>query len=215
MIAIIGGSGELGRGLVERWAGGGERVIIGSRSVEKGRKAAAEIMKKIGKKVEADTNRGAAERADIVVLSIPFSGLEEIAKELREAVKGKVVVSVIVPLKFGKVVEYLQPPSGSAAEEVARLLPEAKVVSAFHTVGAKQLQDLGFPVNCDVVICGDDEGAKRRVMELVEKIEGMKAIDGGPLHNSRLVEAAVALLIELTRRYGVPGVTMRFEGLRK
>ncbi|MFN4133309.1 MAG: NADPH-dependent F420 reductase [Candidatus Hadarchaeales archaeon] len=213
MIAIIGGSGELGRGLVERLALSGERVIIGSRSPEKGKRAAEEIGKKIGREVEAGSNRGAAEEAEIIVLSIPFDGLEEIAGEVRDAVRGKVVVSVIVPLRVGEVIEYFRPPSGSAAEEVARLLPEARVVSAFHTVGAKQLQNLDVPVRCDVVICGDDADSKKRVMELVGKIEGMRPIDGGPLRNSRLVEATVALLVELTRRYRVPGVSIRFEGI--
>ncbi|MEM3519736.1 MAG: NADPH-dependent F420 reductase [Candidatus Hadarchaeales archaeon] len=213
MIAIIGGSGELGRGLAERLALSGESVIIGSRSPERGMRAAEEIAKKIGKKVEGGSNRDAAERADIVVLSIPFEGLEEIAEEVKDAVKGKIVVSVIVPIKFGKVLEYFRPPAGSAAEEVSKALPEAKVVSAFHTVGAKQLQNLDAPIKCDVVVCGDDERSKRRVMEMIEKIEGMRAVDGGPLQNSRLVEATVALLIELTRRYRVPGVSIRFEGI--
>jgi hypothetical protein len=86
------------------------------------------------------------------------------------------------------------------------------VVSAFHTVGAKQLQRCES-VPCDVVICGDDEEAKRRVMRLINHIPGMRPIDGGPLKNSRLVESTVALLIELTKRHNVPGVSIRFEGL--
>jgi len=110
-------------------------------------------------------------------------------------------------------VECFRPESGSAAEEVARLMPEARVVSAFHTVGAKMLQNIRSPVPCDVVVCGDELEAKQKVIELINHIPGMRAIDGGPLKNSRLVEATVALLVELSRLHKVPGVGLRFEGL--
>ena len=213
-IAVIGGTGELGRGLISHWVLAGERVVIGSRSKEKAERVARELSASTGRSIVGATNLEAARQADLIVLSVPFEGLEQIVEEIRPAIDpSKIVLSVIVPLKFSKeMVEYSPPPAGSAAEEVARLIPEAKVVSAFHTVGAKQLQQLG-PVPCDVVICGDDEDAKRRVMELIRHIPGMRPIDGGPLRNSRLVESTVALLIELTRRYRVPGVSIRFEGI--
>ena len=213
-IAVIGGTGELGRGLIAHWAMAGEEVVIGSRSREKAERVAREISSQTGKEVKGATNLEAAQAADLVVLSIPFSSLQPIVEEIKPALRPpKIVLSVMVPLRFTKEgIFYDPPPSGSAAEEVARLVPECRVVSAFHTVGAKQLQQLA-PVHCDVVICGDDEKAKERVMELIQHIPGMRPIDGGPLRNSRLVESTVALLIELTRRYRVPGVSIRFEGL--
>ena len=213
-IAVIGGTGELGRGLIVHWAAAGEKIVIGSRSREKAERIARELSSRSGRKVVGATNRQAAEAADLVVLSIPFHSLESIVEEIRPALSPqKIILSVIVPLRFTREgIFYDPPPSGSAAEEVARLLPQCRVVSAFHTVGAKQLQQQG-PVPCDVVICGDDEEAKRRVTELIRLIPGMRPIDGGPLRNSRLVESTVALLIELTRRYRVPGVSIRFEGI--
>lgn len=213
-IAVIGGTGELGRGLVSHWAVAGERVVIGSRSREKAERAASELSAQLGKRVDGATNLEATRDSELIVLSIPFKSLGRIIEEIKPALTPeKVILSVIVPLRFTKDgIQYDQPPSGSAAEEVARLLPEVKVVSAFHTVGAKQLQHMG-DVPCDVVICGDDQGAKLRVMELINHIPGMRSIDGGPLKNSRLVESTVALLIELTRRHRVPGVSIRFEGL--
>ncbi|MEM1689113.1 MAG: NADPH-dependent F420 reductase [Candidatus Hadarchaeales archaeon] len=213
-IAVIGGTGDLGRGLVARWVLGEEKVIIGSRSPEKAKKVAEELSRLTGREIGWGRNSEAARLAEIVVLSVPFAALSEIAEEIRPEVRGKIVLSVIVPLKFeGGDIEYIRPESGSAAEEVAKLLPEARVVSAFHTVGAKMLQDIGSPVPCDVVICGDDLEAKKRVIRLINHIPGMRAIDGGPLKNSRLVEVTVALLVELSRMYGVPGVSLKFEGL--
>ena len=213
-VAVIGGTGELGRGLVVRWVLGGERVIIGSRSVEKARRVAGELSRLTGREIGWASYREAAREAEIVVLSVPFEALPAVAEEVRDEVAGKIVLSVIVPLRFrGEDVECLRPESGSAAEEVARLLPGARVVSAFHTVGAKMLQEIGSPVPCDVVVCGDDEGAKQRVIRLINGIPGMRAIDGGALKNSRLVEATVALLVELSRMYGVPGVSIRFSGI--
>lgn len=213
-VAVIGGTGDLGRGLVARWALGEEMVIIGSRSPEKAKKVAEELTKLTGRRIEWAENREAAKRADIIVLSIPFEALPDVAREIRPEVRGKIVLSVIVPLRFdGGDVECFRPESGSAAEEVARLLPEARVVSAFHTVGAKMLQNIQSPVPCDVVVCGDELEAKQKVIELINHIPGMRAIDGGPLKNSRLVEATVALLVELSRLHKVPGVGLRFEGL--
>jgi len=213
-VAIIGGTGDLGRGLSARWALGGEDVIIGSRSPEKARRVAEEISRLTGRRIMGTDNRTAVRLAEIVVLSVPFEALPAISGEIRDEVAGKIVLSVIVPLRFQNGdVECVRPESGSAAEEVARLLPGSRVVSAFHTVGAKMLQEIGSPVPCDVVVCSDDREAKMRIIGLIDHIPGMRAIDGGPLKNSRLVEATVALLIELSRMYRVPGVSIRFEGI--
>lgn len=216
MIAVIGGSGAQGRGLAMRWALAGEDVIIGSRWREKAEKAAAEMSKQAGRKIRGMSNLEATRAADVVVLSIPFEAMKKIVKEIAPALTaGKILLSVIVPIRFkGGRVSVEPPKTGSAAEELARLAPRGvKLVSAFQTVGAAHLQNLKEPIECDIVVCGDDAGAKRVVMGLAEKIHGVRSIDGGPLCNSRLVEPVVALLIELTRRRKVPGVSIRFEGL--
>jgi len=216
MIAVIGGTGDLGRGLVARWMLAGEEVLIGSRQLEKAERVASEVSGQLGKPVRGTTNFEATREAEIIVLSIPFEGLEKIIDEIKPAlIPQKLLLSVIVPLKVERgAVSFERPPAGSAAEEVAKLVPPGvKVLSAFHTVGARQLQQVDKPLSCDVVVCGDDADAKRKVMKLVERIANVRAIDGGPLRNSRLVEPVVALLVELTRRHRVPGVSIRFEGL--
>lgn len=216
MIAVIGGTGDLGRGLVARWTLVGEKVIIGSRNLEKAQRVAGELSKQLGKPVRGTTNLEATRQAKVVVLSIPFEGLEKIINEIKPALSPeKLLLSVIVPLKIEKdTVSFERPPTGSAAEEVAKLVPPGvKVVSAFHTVGARQLQQVEEPLRCDVVVCGDDAGAKRETMQLIKLIPNVRTIDGGPLRNSCLVEPVVALLVELTRRHGVPGVSVRFEGI--
>ena len=216
MIAVIGGSGAQGRGLAMRWALAGEDVIIGSRWSEKAEKAAAEMSKQAGRKIRGMSNLEATRAADVVVLSVPFEAMKKIVEEIAPALTaGKILLSVIVPIRFKEGRISVEPPkTGSAAEELARLAPSGvKLVSAFQTVGAAHLQNLKEPIECDIVVCGDDAGAKRVVMGLAEKIHGVRSIDGGPLCNSRLVEPVVALLVELTRRRKVPGVSIRFEGL--
>jgi len=216
MIAVIGGTGAQGRGLAMRWAIAGENVIIGSRWGEKAEKAAAEMSKQVGKKIRGMSNLEAARASDVVVLSVPFEAMKKIVREIVSALTAeKILLSVVVPIKFEGGIVSIEPcEAGSAAEELEKLVPRGvKLVSAFQTVGAARLQDIKKPIECDIVVCGDDDKAKRVVMKLAEKIQGVRAIDGGPLCNSRLVEPVVALLVELTRRKKVPGVSVRFEGL--
>jgi hypothetical protein len=215
MIAVIGGTGAFGQGLIMRWALAGEDVMIGSRSQKKAKGVAAEINEKIGKLVRSGTNLEAARKGDILVLSVPFEAMKKIVKEIKPALnRNKILVNVAVPLKFGRgTISIKQPKAGSTAEELKRLVPKGvKVVSAFQTVGAKELQEVSKPVDCDIVVCGDDERAKKAVMRLTEKIAGVRAVDGGPLRNSRYLEPIVALLIELMRRRGVSSVGIRFKG---
>ncbi len=216
MIAVIGGTGDLGRGLVARWVLAGEEVVIGSRQREKAERVASELSGQLGKPVRGTTNLEAAREAEVIVLSVPFEGLRQIMDEVKPALTPqKLLLSVIVPLKVeGGAVSFECPPAESAAEEVAKLVPRGvRVLSAFHTVGARQLQRVEKPLDCDVVVCGDDAEAKREAMQLIERIAKVRAIDGGPLRNSRLTEPVAALLVELTRRHRVPGVGVKFFGL--
>ncbi|MCS7131182.1 MAG: NADPH-dependent F420 reductase [Hadesarchaea archaeon] len=216
MIAVIGGTGAQGKGLVARWARAGEEVIIGSRFEEKAKRVAAEVSKCVGKPVMGTTNLEATREADVVVLSVPFEAMRKIMREIRRGLTpGKILLNVVVPIEVrsGEVV-FKRPRAGSTGEELAKLVPKGvRVVSAFQTVGAKLLQDLSKPLDCDVVVCGDDPAAKERIMKLVEKMPGARAVDGGPLRNGRFVEPLVALLAELTKRYRVEAVGVRFQGL--
>jgi len=191
-------------------------VIIGSRQREKAERVASEISKQIDEKVRGTGNLEAAREADVVVLSVPYRGMREILDQIKQALtEGKILISVVAPLKQkgGRIV-FEPPKTESAAAEVLRQVPKSvRVVSAFQTTSAKRLQNLEEPLGCDIPVCGDDDDAKKTVVELIEKIPGARGIDCGPLSNSKLVEPIVALLVELTRRHKVPGVGLRFEGL--
>lgn len=216
MIAVIGGTGDQGRGLVLRFALAGEHVIIGSRYPEKAERVAAELSEQVGKRVEGEANLEAAKRAEVVVLSIPYEAMRRIVEEIRPALTPeKVLITVVAPVKIeGKRVKLELPPAGSAAEELVGLIPRGVgVAAAFQTVAARRLQEISKGVDCDVVVCADDERAKRIAMGLAEKLPGVRAVDGGRLCNSRFVESLTALLIGLTLRRKVAGVGVRFEGL--
>src|SRR6266511_2273343 len=187
LIAIIGGTGDQGKGLALRWAKKGFEIVIGSRDRERARAASAEAratLKAFGAdNVDLDgaTNADAAATAQIIVLTVPFAAHISTLKEIREKIKaGSLIVDVTVPLEpavGGKPTRILGVWAGSAAEQCRELAPEGvQVVSAFQNVGAEALARLDREVECDV-------------------------IDGGPLANSRTVEAITALLIGFNIRY--------------
>jgi NADPH-dependent F420 reductase len=218
-IAILGGTGDQGLGLALRFAVAGRPVAIGSRVLERAVAAAKNVGVQVpGAEVEGFENAEATARAPIVILSVPFEHTARTVKGIRERLEpGQIVVSMGVPLATAvgdaasRMVGVWQ---GSCAELVASLVPEGvQVVSAFQNVSAHRLQSLEGAVDCDVVVSGAAE-ARRRVMELCPLVPGLRAVDGGPLANARIVEGLTALLIGLNIRYKVPaGVGLRFTGL--
>jgi hypothetical protein len=218
-IAILGGTGDQGLGLAVRFARAGRRVVIGSRRAERALAAAETVRARVpGADVAGLENREAAAAAPVVILSVPFEHCAETLRSVREALSpGRIVISMGVPLASAvgdgpqRTLGVWQ---GSCAELVASLVPAGVlVVSAFQNVPAHRLLDLAHPVDCDVVLSGPRE-AREAVRELVALVPGLRAIDGGPLANARLVEPLTALLIGLNARYRVPeGVGIRFTGL--
>jgi 8-hydroxy-5-deazaflavin:NADPH oxidoreductase len=217
-IAIIGGTGDQGKGLALRWARAGFEIIIGSRDRERARTASAEMRAVLAAsgsgggagadsvKLDGEANADAAAKASIIVLTIPFAAHISTLKEIREKIRpGALIVDVTVPLEpavGGKPTRVLGVWAGSAAEQCQELAPEgAKVVSAFQNAGAEALTRLDRDVECDIIVCGDDKDSKQRLRPLVEAIPGCRYIDGGPLANSRTVEAMTALLIGFNIRY--------------
>lgn len=220
VIAIIGGTGSQGFGLALRWLKAGEHVIIGSRFREKAQAKADEARRILGRDiiVEGSSNDEAASKADIVVLTVPFEAQISILKRIRPYLSdGKILVDVTVPLASsigGDPWRILHPWDGSAAEQAVRYVPKSvRVVSAFHTISSDMLYDIDSEVDCDVLICGDDMEAKRIVAELAEEIPGVRAIDCGPLENSRLTESLVPLMIYLCKSYHVKTVGIRITGI--
>lgn len=218
-IAILGGTGDQGLGLALRFAAAGREVVIGSRKLERALEAAGNVAKQVeGARVEGRENADAAAGAGIVILSVPFEHTAATVKSIRERLEpGQVVVSMGVPLATAigdGAARMLGVWQGSCAELVAGLLPEGvDTVSAFQNVSAHRLQALPHPVECDVVVSGA-KAPRVRVMALCELVPGLRAVDGGPLANARIVESLTALLIGMNVRYKVAeGIGIRFTGL--
>jgi NADPH-dependent F420 reductase len=205
LIAIVGGTGPEGIGLATRFAYAGEDIIIGSRSIDRAKEAAAKVTAVVPRSsVRGLSNTEAAENADVIFIAVPLEGHLETLKSLSPFVNGKVVIDVVAPLEFrdGRV-SAISIKEGSVAEQARAALPQAKVVSGFHHPAASELPRLDKPIEADIIICGDDADAKATAMALAEKIEGARAIDGGGLANSQYVETFTAILISINRRYKV------------
>jgi hypothetical protein len=218
-IAILGGSGEQGRGLALRFAKAGRPVAIGSRSAERAEQTAERVRAAVpGADVWGCESNPACRAARVIFLCVPFEHTATTVKSIRGAlVAGQIVVSVGVPLGSaagGAPTETLGIWQGSCAELVASLLPHGvETVSAFQNVAAERLQDLDRRVDCDVFVSGAD-AARTRIMALCELVPGVRGIDGGPLANARLCESITAMLIGLNRRYRLSrGAGIRFTGL--
>lgn len=202
-LAFIGGTGPEGRGLALRLAGVGYPVVIGSRSRERAQEAADELRDLLGSgDISGLPNVEAAMGASIVFLTIPYAGIRDTLPPLREAVQDKIVVSAIAPVEFreGRPVA-LRVEAGSAGQEAQELLPGARLVSAFQTVDAHQLQNLDAVPDTDVIVCSDDAEARRAVVRLASELPGVRGLSGGRLSSSRYVEECTALLITLNRIY--------------
>ena len=200
-IGIIGGTGPEGLGLAMRFAKAGDRVFIGSRSQERAEEAERKVKEALPEaKVQGLLNAEAVEQAEVVFLTVPWDGHRSTLENLAEAIGDKILVDVVVPMLFdrgqpkGILVE-----EGSAAQEARAVARRARVVSAFHHLDGTDLQNIGRPMQGDVLVCGDHKGAKKKVMEIVEHIEYVRALDAGGLSNSRYLEEWTVMLLHLNR----------------
>lgn len=233
VVAVIGGTGQQGLGLALRWAAAGVPVVIGSRSRERAVAAAAHVRAALRERspksasrvptagpkggavslaVEGQDNVDAAQAADVIVVTVPAAAHAETLEAIAGGVAGKILVDVTVPL--AKNPSYaVQLPEGSAAEAAQRHLgPGVRVVGAFHTVPAALLQDISRPVDCDVLVCGDDADAKARIIDLAGTF-GARVLDVGSLRQAHTLERLTALLIGLGRRVGRHELGVRITGL--
>jgi hypothetical protein len=212
-IAILGGTGKEGAGLAVRWAKLGHSIVIGSRDAERARARAADV-RDIAHAIPivGRTNDEAATLGDVVVIALPATGLTSTLPPLREACRGKVVVSTVVPLTFGGPRLFTPPAEGSAAEQVQALLPEARVVAAFHHIAAHELADADHPIECDLLLCGQDAGAKETVTHLGRSM-GLRVLDVGPLSNAGPLESITAVLATINRRYKLKNSGITITGL--
>jgi NADPH-dependent F420 reductase len=198
-IAILGGTGDQGKGLARRFALAGHQVLIGSRSAQRAQEAADSI----GAGARGADNAAVATEADIVIVAVPYEGHKALLESLRAELEGKIVVDCVNPLGFDKQGAYALPvEEGSAAQQAAAVLPGSRVVAAFHHVSAVVLMDPAVEkVDLDVLVLGDDRAATDTVQALAELIPGVRGVYGGRLRNAFQIEALTANIISVNRRY--------------
>ncbi len=199
-IAVIGGTGALGSGFTLRWARAGYPVIIGSRAAESAESKAGEMKTKLpDASIRGLENAAAADAADIVVLTVPFSNHRPMLEAIRDGVQGKILVDATVPLVPPRVARVQLPPEGSAAKAAQEFLGDGvQVVSAFQNVAADLVQELESPIECDILVCGNQRAARQTVVEMAEAA-GLTAWHAGPIDNSAAAEALTSVLIFLNR----------------
>ena len=195
-VAVLGGTGPQGRGLVRRWAGAGIPVLVGSRDAGRAAETAAELAEATGDDVRGLANADAAAAGDVVIVSVPYDGHADLLRSLAGALAGKVVVDCVNPLGFDQQGAYaLAVPDGSAAQEAAALLPDSIVVAAFHHVSAVILNHPAISsFYTDVLVLGEGEhrDATDLVRALAEAIPGVRGVYAGRLRNAHQVEALTA-----------------------
>lgn len=212
VIAVIGGTGDLGSAIARRLVKAGERVVIGSRDPAKAADMASRLAVESGRAVGAGSNADVAAQAQIVILTVPFASQESTLRNIAVGVAGKIVVDTTVPLVPPKVMRVQLPPEGSAAVRAQRILGEGvKVVSAFHNVAAHKLATDAV-VDCDVLVFGDDKAARDSVVRLVGAC-GLRGVHAGALVNSAAAEALTSLLIFINKHYSVDGSGVRITGM--
>lgn len=207
IIAIIGGTGNLGSALAWRLARAGRSVIIGSRTAD----SAAAKADELSHGLTGMTNADAAAAADLVIVTVPFAAQAATLEDIKPHVAGKIVVDTTVPLVPPKVMRVQLPAEGSAAAKAAAILGEGvRLVSGFHNVAAHKLaQDVD--VDCDILVFGDEKAARAEVVALADAI-GLRGIHAGALVNAAAAEAMTSLLIFINKNYQVDGAGIRITG---
>jgi NADPH-dependent F420 reductase len=215
-VAILGGTGPLGRGLAVRFALAGHQCVIGSRNSERAEEAATELRDILSEQGQAGqhaqdvhhgqvsgmTNAEAVRACDLVIVAVPYDAVEPTLSALVEDIADKIVVSCVNALRFGKQGPLPQRvEAGSAAQECQLLLPGARVVGAYHHLSAVLLLEAATPLDCDVLITGDDPEAASVVAELTESLDGARPVLAGGLALTQPVEDLTAVLIAVNKRY--------------
>jgi NADPH-dependent F420 reductase len=207
-IALIGGTGPQGRGLAQRMALAGMDVVIGSRDGARAATIASELQAGIPAargRISGADNAGAVEASDeIVILAVPWSAHHGTLGDIKNALPGKILVDMAVPLAEGNPKKTDMPPEGSATEAAQAMLgDEVLVVGALHNVSASVLSALDDPINCDILVCGNDLAAKKKVIDMIERM-GAAAYNCGLAESARCIEALTPILIRLNMSKTTP-----------
>lgn len=237
-IAVLGGTGALGRGLALRLAAAGATVVLGSRDGARAVDRALELSAALADwpvsrpaapahaaaaaaaaapagvaaapadpdgSITGAANADAARAAEVVVVAVPWDAHAETLRACAAELVGKVVVDAVNPLGFDAGGAYpLRVAEGSAAEQAQGLLPDSRVVAAFHTLPAGVLADPGSAsVEADTFVVGDDRAAVDLVLDLARTIPGLHAYAGGRLRNAGPLEGLTAAVISANRRHRI------------
>lgn len=202
VVGVLGGTGDQGRGLAFRLARAGQRVILGSRSAARAERAATELAAQ-GLDVRGMDNAACSRASDVVIVAVPWEGHAATLGALAADLAGKLVVDCVNPLAFDKRGAHaIRPEEGSAAEQAAALLPQARVTAAFHHLSAVLLLDPAVEeIDTDVMVLGDTRADCAIVQALAARVPGIRGVFAGRLRTAHQVEALVANLIAVNRRY--------------
>jgi NADPH-dependent F420 reductase len=203
-VAIVGGTGSFGRGLARKLLLLGEDVYIGSRDAERGRERGIELG------VQGGANEEVVRGADLVVLATKSNGALDTARSLVDAIGDTPVLSVASDLVFTDAGVLPAPHDRSLAEELAEIV-RGPVASGLQTLSAIHLS-VAEPPDQDALICGDDPRAKKLALELAAPLVAGRALDVGPLANSRGLEAMTAVILNVNKQFGV-SAGLRLAGL--
>ncbi len=214
VLAILGGTGPEGTGLGLRWAAAGHRVIIGSRQAEKGMRVASELKELLPQgNISGSDNLSAVKAADIAVLTVPYSAQEGTLKHVGLALSGKLLVTVVAPTSTPKSRAWRLPSGKSAAEEAQETVgQDVRVVAAFQNIGAHNLKDLEYEMDCDVLVCGNNREDKKIVVDLCSDA-GFRGVNCGALQNATVAEGLVSLLIAVNIIYKIKDAGIRITGI--
>lgn len=213
-IAILGGTGKEGMGIGFRWAKAGHEITIGSRQGSKALDAAQKLQELLGDRyvVQGKENLEAANEAELVVLTVPFSAHQTMCEYIKPAVIGKIVIDVTVPLVPPKVTKVQMPTAGSATMEAKQIFgEETSVVAAFQNISYEHLLD-DDEVACDVLVTGDSKKSREVVIQLVKEA-GLVGIDAGPIENSVVVEGLTSILIGINKQFGIHDAGIKITGI--
>ncbi len=206
-IAILGGTGPQGSGLALRFAMAGINVVLGSRNATRAKEIAQELSRKLtscpGTISGLDNDGAVAAADDMVILAVPYSAHDATLLGVKEKLKGKILVDIVVPLG-PKPTMVDMPSEGSATEAAQAILgDDIPVVGALHNVSAHTLNSLANSINCDILVCGNDIDAKKKVMALIAQLD-VATYNAGPAANARCIEAITPILIRLNISKAVP-----------
>lgn len=215
-IAILGGTGKEGKGLAYRWAKAGYEVLIGSRAAQKAQETVAALKELLGEAapLAGMENAEAAKQAQVVVLTVPYAAHASTLEAVKEALQGKILIDVTVPLVPPKVATVQMPPAGSAAQEARQILgSQVEICAAFQNISHEHLLS-DVPVECDVLVVGSSKEARAETLKLVTAA-GLQGWDAGPLENAVVVEGLTSVLIGINKRYGSTHAGIKITGVKK